>query len=91
MEIGLHKNRQIQIYLNQWLWYKQNKDSYSYTKLPFLNVPFELHISSCPVKMEKNGRSGHGKKTTPGNEQNKDQQDYKKLGLSKRALIHLLW
>lgn len=30
MEISLHKNIQIQTYLNQWLWYKQNEESYSY-------------------------------------------------------------
>lgn len=86
MEIGFHKN--IQIYLNRWLWYKQNGHSCSNTKLRSLKVLTTLFLlvlfkwQSMQVFM---GR----KKTPPGNTESKYQQAnlYKYLRLMIRATV----
>lgn len=85
MEIGFHKN--IQIYLNQWLWYKQNGHSCSNRKLRSLKVLTTLFLlvlfkwQSMQVFM--------GEKMPPGNIESKYQQAnlYKPLRLMIRATV----
>lgn len=94
MEIDLHKNIQIQIYSNQWLWYNkmvivhhtQNFHSWMFP----LNYIFLLVLSKW---QSMNYAGTLGKKMPSGNQQSKDQQTYKKLGLpkTKSALKPLLW